>query len=85
MQKVVNNEGVHRFKANAIVRFLLDRGGFSMNDLACMSFADKDRQQFAQLIGYSVCGYAELPYVDDAAFDRALKAEAKMVRQAGCE
>lgn len=36
-----------------------------MNLLAAMEFTDEDRQQFAQLIGYSVSGYGELPYAAD--------------------
>ena len=64
--------GTVRFKGNAIVRRLLDRSGeglkTDLNDIACMEFSQEDRQQFAQLIGYSLSGYGELPYVDDAAF-----------------
>jgi hypothetical protein len=33
-----------------------------MNDLALMPFSNEDREQFAQLIGYSVSGFGELPY-----------------------
>lgn len=58
-----HERNVKRFKANAIVRFLLDAGPFDMNQLACMEFSDEDRCQFAQLIGYSECGYEELGYV----------------------
>jgi hypothetical protein len=35
-----------------------------MNTLALMPFDDDDRRQFAQLIGYSVDGYLDLPYAD---------------------
>jgi hypothetical protein len=48
--------GVIRFKANAIVRYLLDNGGIDMNRLATVSFPDEDREQFMQLIGYSHSG-----------------------------
>lgn len=65
MQPIVNDGGVMRFKANAIVRFLLDAGPFDMNRLALMPFTPEDREQFAQLIGYSVGGFGELPYVRD--------------------
>ena len=65
--------GVMRFKANAIVRHLLDtHTDCDMNRLAGMGFSDDDRQQFAQLIGYSLGGYGELQsYVDDQAYDTA--------------
>lgn len=43
-----------RFKANAIVKYLLDNGGIDMNKLAVLDFSVEDRQQFAQLIGYSL-------------------------------
>lgn len=43
-----------RFKANAIVRHLLDAGPFDMNQLAMMKFPREDREQFAELIGYSL-------------------------------
>ena len=64
-----------RFQGNAIVRYLLDHnrgnGGPDLNHLAMVDFSDEDRQQFAQLIGYSLDGYSELGYVDDAAYARA--------------
>jgi hypothetical protein len=61
-------DGVVRFKANKIVQFLLDAGPFDLNKLACMNFADEDREQLAQLIGYSLCGLAELSYVSDKTY-----------------
>lgn len=54
-----------RFKQNAIVRHLLDNGGIDMNVLACMDFSREDREQFAQLIGYSLSGASELSYFSD--------------------
>ncbi|MBC8009196.1 MAG: hypothetical protein H7067_03770 [Burkholderiales bacterium] len=56
-------DGVARFKKNAIVNFLHEKGGFDMNALARMEFSDDDRMQFAQLIGYSTSGFGELGYV----------------------
>ena len=68
-----DDQGVLRFKANAIVRHLLDsHPSCGMNRLACMRFTNEDRQQFAQLIGYSLSGYSELAsYVDDEAYATA--------------
>ncbi len=61
-----DDQGVLRFRQNAIVRFLLDAGPYDMNALFLMPFSDVDRRQFAQLIGYSLDGYAELSYVENA-------------------
>lgn len=60
-----DGHGVLRFKRNAIVRHLLDHGGINMNDLARLEFAQEDREQFAQLIGYSHSGSGDLGYVSD--------------------
>ena len=67
------DDGVVRFHANTIVRFLLDAGPFDMNQLACMQFTAHDREQFAQLIGYTLCGFEELSYVSDATLELARK------------
>ena len=60
---VIDDQGVVRFKANKIVRALLDTGKLNMNDLAVLDFPDEDRIQFAQLIGYSVSGAGDLSYM----------------------
>lgn len=66
IQPLVEDEhGVVRFKANAIVRYLLDCGPADMNTLASLPFSREDREQFAQLIGYSLCGFAELDYASE--------------------
>jgi hypothetical protein len=64
-----------RFKPNKIVVHLLDHGPFDMNQLAMLEFTDEDRQQFAQLLGYSLGGYSDLGYVTDEAFDRLIVAD----------
>jgi len=63
---VMMDDGILRFKKNAIVRYLLDHGGLDLNHLACQDFSQDDWQQFSQLIGYSLCGYHELSQVSDA-------------------
>lgn len=73
MQPLVEADGVIRFKANAIVRHLLDNGGIDLNQLARMEFSQDDRVQFAQLIGYSLSGFGELGYVNDHAYDTAVE------------
>lgn len=60
-----------RFKENKIVTFLLDNGPNDMNSLARIPFENNDREQFAQLIGYSVGGYCELSYVSNESKDIA--------------
>ena len=67
------DQGVERFRANAIVRYLLDNGGIDLNDLAVMPFPREDLIQFAQLIGYSVSGFGELNYVDEASYQEAIR------------
>ena len=72
IQPVAEDEhGTIRFKPNAIVSYLLDNGGIDMNDLAMVNFSQEDREQFAQLIGYSLSGYADLSYVSDASYSAA--------------
>lgn len=61
----VDAHGVIRFKANAVVRYLLDKGGLNMNDIAMQDFSQEDREQFAQLIGYSHSGSGDLGYVSN--------------------
>ena len=68
---VLDDDGVIRFRENRIMRLLLDGGPFSLEQIALMAFTDQERQQLAQLIGYSVSGYGDLSYADDEATTRA--------------
>lgn len=68
---ITDGDGRQRFKENAIVRFLLDRGPFDMNQLAAEDFSREDREQFAQLIGYSLAGFGELSYASDFVYEAA--------------
>jgi len=72
-----------RFQPNKIVAFILDACGrgdkITMNTLAAIPFDDEDRQQFAQLIGYNLSGYGELPYVSDESYHQAWE-EAKKLK-----
>jgi len=64
--------GVMRFKSNAIVRHLLDsHPNESMNTIALGKFSRDDREQFAQLIGYSVSGAGDLSYMSRELIDAA--------------
>ncbi len=63
--------GVWRFKQNKIVSLLLDYAserGLDLNRIAQMGFSNDDQTQLAQLIGYSVAGSSQLPYISDAAY-----------------
>lgn len=67
-------DGVIRFRPNKVVSFLLDWAssrGMNLNDLARIPFDDDEREQFAQLIGYSVCGFGELSYTSDEVYQKA--------------
>lgn len=64
--------GTIRFKSNAIVLHLLDNGPFDMNSISCQKdFTQEDREQFAQLIGYSLSGFGELSYVRNETYETA--------------
>jgi len=71
---VIDQHGRHRFKANPIVRYLLDNGSIDLNKIACLEFSDEDQTQLAQLLGYSVSGFSELHYVRDADAEAAFAA-----------
>ena len=74
MQNIIlDKDGIARFQANAIVVYLLGKGGIDMNHLAMLDFSDEDRMQFAQLIGYPVCGYRDLSYVTGRSGKEAAK------------
>ncbi len=72
---ITDRHGTTRFKANAIVSYLLEvarqAGVSDMNKLACLPFSQEDREQFAQLVGYSLGGFAELSYVTDKTYKAA--------------
>jgi len=67
--------GVVRFQENSVVIYLLDEASAGrkcdMNSLACQDFPAEDREQFAQLIGYSLSGFSELSYVRDETYAKA--------------
>jgi len=68
LQPVYKDEhGTLRFKANSIIRYLLDNAGIDMNTLATLPFSQAEREQFASLIGYSLGGFADLSYVSEEA------------------
>lgn len=73
IQPIYKDEhGVERFKSNEIVKFLLANCSHDMNALAGLPFSNEDREQLAQLIGYSLSGFSELPYVSDETYEKAI-------------
>lgn len=68
-----DKSGVMRFKKNAIVRFLLDTGSVNLSLIDQLPFSQEDREQFAQLIGYSFCGFTELDYISKETYAEAEK------------
>ncbi len=66
-----DGNGYKRFRENKVVRYLLDNGGLDLNHLAVQYFPNEDREQFAQLIGYSVSGFGELGYVGNETYETA--------------
>ncbi len=82
---IVAKDRVHRFKRNAIVCWVLDAldatGRKALNEIAVMPFTQDDREQFAQLIGYSVSGFGDLSYVRDATYEKAAKASRRLLRK----
>lgn len=74
MKKPVQPIKDYRFVSNKIVEHLLEHGqktGCGLNELACIDFPQEDREQFAQLIGYSLSGYGDLSYVSDDSYETA--------------
>jgi hypothetical protein len=68
---VLDEHGTARFKENSIVRWLATN---KLNELGNMEFPREDREQLAQLIGYSVSGFGELSYASDGIIAKADKA-----------
>lgn len=66
-----DEHGTTRFRENKIVQYLLDNGGIDMNRLAVVDFPRDDREQFAQLIGYSLSGFGSLSYATDETYETA--------------
>lgn len=80
-QPMVLKGGVLRFRENKIVSDLLDFAtplGFDMNHIAIKEYSQTDREQFYQLIGYSLCGFHELSYVSDKTAKKASKLAKKV-------
>jgi hypothetical protein len=80
---ILDENGVLRFRENAIVRDLLDSGPLDLNAIALRHYTRADREELAMLLGYSVSGISDLRYMRqqtitriDAVADPALRAMA---------
>lgn len=65
------DSGVVRFKPNAIIDYLFNSGALDLNKIAAMPFTQDDREQLAQLLGYSLSGFGTLSYVTDETYSLA--------------
>ncbi len=68
-----DSHGTHRFKENCIVRKLLDEGGIDLNQISMWDVSQDDKEQFAQLLGYSCSGYSSLSFASDEVCEVARK------------
>lgn len=74
MQPIYEDEnGTVRFQKNSIVDYLIENGNIDLNQIATIDAPREDREQFAQLIGYSLGGYSELSYVSNESYETAVK------------
>lgn len=64
MQPIITDKyGIKRFKKNEIVDYLVRHGNIDLNTIATDSFSKEDKEQLAQLIGYSVVVFSDLSFV----------------------
>jgi hypothetical protein len=80
----VDKYEVARFRPNKIVEFLLkevEKQGITLNTLAHPNygFTEAEYDQFAQLIGYSLCGASDLSYVADRTIKKGNKYLKKLI------
>jgi hypothetical protein len=86
MQPILkNSDGCIQFKTNEIVHAVYEVSkahAFGLNEIAMNNFTKDDRKQFAQLLGYSVSGYGDLPYVDKVSVECADQQVALLLSEA---
>lgn len=66
-----DEQGVVRFKPNSIVDYLFTNKLIDLNKIASMNFPQDDREQFWQMLGYSLSGYGNLSFVSDETYTLA--------------
>ncbi len=61
------------------------QGRLDLTKIATLPFPQEDREQFAQLMGYSISGYHELDYVsDESCAEASVRAEQVLPNSGGC-
>ena len=60
---IKDSRGVIRFKANAIVNWIVSSGRLNLNDILLDEYSIEDIEEFWQLMGYSVSEYGELSFI----------------------
>lgn len=83
MQPLVKFGRTVRFKANPIVRKMLDlcrEHGVGLNEILADEYAQQDVEQFYQLLGYSLDMYEELSFISDRSVATA-KRRAKHLKE----
>ena len=61
------------------------KGKLDLGKLMEMDFPQEDREQFAQLMGYSIVGYHELSYVsDESCAEASVRADQAVPGAGGC-
>lgn len=68
---ILDKHKTARFKANAIIEYLFETRKLDLNEIACMPFKVEDREQIAQLLGYSVSGFGDLSYARKSTIEKA--------------
>lgn len=74
-------DGVIRFKGNAIIDYLQKTGKLDLNEVMAMPFSDEDKMQIAQLLSYSTSGFGDLSYASKKVVKKADKIAAKLYRE----
>lgn len=59
----LDDHGTLRFKPNKIINYLFETRKLDLNAIASMPFPVEDREQIAQMLGYSHSGFGDLSYV----------------------
>lgn len=78
---ILDKNGVIRFKANTIIEYLYDRGYLDLNLIACLQFSQEDKEQFAQLLGYSLSGFLDLSFISKKTARKVAKIERNFINE----
>jgi hypothetical protein len=68
---VIDDQGCIRFKGNAIVERLFREQLINLNAISGWDVPIEDKEQFWQLLGFSVSGYGDVSFVRDSTYNKA--------------